>query len=55
MNFALADGSVHFLVDTIETTGPRGSPNGSTAAAAVWDFLITSGDSQRIDGKKLGF
>jgi prepilin-type N-terminal cleavage/methylation domain-containing protein len=55
VNFALADASVHFLVDTIETTGPRGSPDGSTSAAAVWDFLITSADGQRIDGKKLGF
>jgi prepilin-type N-terminal cleavage/methylation domain-containing protein len=49
VNLAMADASVHFVLNTIETSGPNGG------ISAVWDWLITSSDSRRIDAKKTGF
>ena len=49
VNLAMADASVHFVHDTIETTGQNGG------IGAVWDWLITSADGKRIDARKTGF
>jgi prepilin-type processing-associated H-X9-DG protein len=56
-NIAMADASVHFIHDTIETSGNNaGNTGGITpASGAVWDWLIASSDGQRVDGKKTGF
>jgi prepilin-type N-terminal cleavage/methylation domain-containing protein len=47
VNVAMADCSVHFISDYIETSG--------TSMSAVWDRLMCSADGRRIDGKKLGW
>jgi prepilin-type processing-associated H-X9-DG protein len=49
VNVVMADGSVHFISDFIETTGAWGG------IGAVWDWLITSADGRVVDGKKVGF
>jgi prepilin-type N-terminal cleavage/methylation domain-containing protein len=49
VNFAMADASVHFIHDTIETTGLNGG------IGSAWDWLVTSSDGQRIDARKTGF
>ena len=45
---AFADGSVHFLTNTIQTTGPNGP------CCGVWDHLITSSGAEPLDASKLG-
>jgi len=47
LNVAMADCSVHFVSDYIETSG--------TSMSGVWDRLMCSADGRRIDGKKLGW
>ena len=49
VNAAMADASVHFIHDNIETTGNYGG------IGATWDWLISSADGKRIDAKKTGF
>lgn len=44
---AFCDGSVHFINDTIETSGPDGT------TSAVWDRLITSGEGVHLDAKRV--
>jgi prepilin-type N-terminal cleavage/methylation domain-containing protein len=45
---ALADGSVHFIANTINTTGPWGP------CCSVWDRLIASQDGQTVDLSSAG-
>jgi len=43
----IADGSVHFISETVQTTGEHGP---CTTPEAVWDRLISSGDGEVIPG-----
>ena len=49
-NLAMADASVHFIRDTIETSGPWGNPG--PGFWPVWDLLICSADHHLLDGGK---
>ncbi|WP_425614470.1 DUF1559 domain-containing protein [Anatilimnocola sp. NA78] len=46
----IADGSVHFISETVQTTGEHGA---CTNPEAVWDRLISSGDGDTIPGSIL--
>jgi hypothetical protein len=68
VNCAMADASVHFISDSVETSGMnayRGCPGAATSIGypdpvtgrplgTVWDWMISSQDGQRIDAKKAG-
>jgi len=49
-NVAFADCSVHFISNTIETSGPWGDPGPDFWP--VWDRLICSGDRHAVDATK---
>jgi hypothetical protein len=49
---AMADASVHWISNFIETAGPYGDPNRTNWA--VWDRLICSADGLPVDNKKAG-
>jgi prepilin-type processing-associated H-X9-DG protein len=51
VNVAMADASVHWISDYIETGGQFTA----LSMNAVWDRLVCSADGRRIDGKKLGW
>jgi prepilin-type processing-associated H-X9-DG protein len=52
VNMAMADASVHWISNFIETAGPYGDPNRTNWA--VWDRLICSADGLPVDNKKAG-
>jgi prepilin-type N-terminal cleavage/methylation domain-containing protein/prepilin-type processing-associated H-X9-DG protein len=52
VNMGMADGSAHFISDSIDTGGPYrtwGSGNNDASKMNVWDKLIASADDQSID------
>jgi prepilin-type N-terminal cleavage/methylation domain-containing protein/prepilin-type processing-associated H-X9-DG protein len=51
-NIAMADASVHFVSDFIETSAVNGDPN--RTLWAVWDRLILSSDGLPVDNKRAG-
>jgi len=53
VNVAMADASVHFFSDYIQTSGKWG--DGGLTLWAVWDRLICSRDGREVDAKKAGF
>jgi prepilin-type N-terminal cleavage/methylation domain-containing protein/prepilin-type processing-associated H-X9-DG protein len=52
VNAAMADASVHFISNFIETAGVYGDPN--RTLWAVWDRLICSADGLPVDNKRAG-
>jgi prepilin-type N-terminal cleavage/methylation domain-containing protein len=53
VNIAMADASVHFVSNYIETSGEWGDPD--RTLWAVWDRLILSADGLPVDNKRVGF
>ena len=52
VNLALGDASIHFVSNSIETSGEWG--DGNRTLWAVWDRLILSADGLAVDNKKAG-
>jgi prepilin-type N-terminal cleavage/methylation domain-containing protein/prepilin-type processing-associated H-X9-DG protein len=55
VNVAFADDSVHFIPNSVETSGSGGDANNPTPFWPVWDRLICSGDRMAVDAGKGGF
>jgi len=55
LNVALADNSVHFIPNAIETSGVYGDANSPRPFWPVWDRLICSSDRNAVDAAKAGF
>jgi prepilin-type N-terminal cleavage/methylation domain-containing protein len=51
VNVAMADASVHFISDYVET----GGQNTGLSIAPVWDRLMCSSDGMEINAQKVGF
>jgi prepilin-type processing-associated H-X9-DG protein len=52
VNLALADASVHWISNYVETSGENG--DGGRTLWAVWDRLLLSADGLPVDNKKAG-
>ena len=56
VNISMADASVHFVSNYIESTGAGGALlDGNGKVRAVWDRLILSCDGNPVDAKLAGF
>lgn len=54
VNVAFADDSVHFIPNSVETSGSGGDANNPSPFWPVWDRLICSGDRMAVDAAKAG-